>query len=184
MAQVTAPWSTLDDAALLRASRDDPEAFGELVRRHQAVVFGAAFRVVGDRQVAEDLAQEAFLRAFQASGEFRGEGTVGAWLYRIAKNLALNQVSRRREHPGDLPDLPAKTDPESEYLRTADIRAVRQAVASLPAPLREPLVLREYQGLSYDEIGRRLGLATNTVRTRIHRGRKAVQEALSERDHR
>jgi RNA polymerase sigma-70 factor (ECF subfamily) len=104
---------------------------------------------------------------------------VRAWLYRIAHNLALNAVTRSREVPTEevFDDVLSAT-PEWHVLRQADITRVREAIASLPQALRTPLVLREYTEASYDEISDRLGLPLNTVRTRIHRARNALEAVL------
>jgi RNA polymerase sigma-70 factor (ECF subfamily) len=173
------PLAEASDEDLVARCRRQPEAFAEVVRRHQAVVFGAAFRVVHDPTAAEDLAQEAFLRAFKALDDYRGEGGLAAWLYRIARNLALNSVTRSRETPtDDLPDPIDEVTPESEALRSADIAAVRAALQRLPEALRRPLVLREYRGMAYEEIAECMGLPVNTIKTRIHRAKQGLEHIL------
>lgn len=168
-----------DDADLLQLSAHNPNAFGELVARHQAFVFGAAFRVTQNRDTAQDIAQEAFLRAFRTAGEYRGDGPVRAWLYRIARNLAINAVTRAREFPSsEGHDIPVDRSPEWHLLRAADIAEVRTAIAELPDALRIPLVEREYHDRTYEDIAERLDIPLNTVRTRIHRARKALEAAL------
>jgi RNA polymerase sigma-70 factor, ECF subfamily len=171
----------VDDAELLRSSVTNPLAFGELVSRHQAFVFGAAFRITRDHSLAEDIAQEAFLKAFRMAGDYRAEGPVRAWLYRIARNLAINAVTRSREVPSEEQiDLPTDRTPEWHLLRAAKIDDVRKAVLSLPEALRTALIEREYNDCSYEQIAHKLGLPLNTVRTRIHRARKALEEALGD----
>jgi len=170
-----------DDVELLRRSSSDPSAFGELVARHQAFVFGAAFRITRDHALSEDIAQEAFLRAFKTAGEYRSEGPVRAWIYRIARNLALNSVTRNREIPSVLSDdVPNERSPEWHVLRAARIDDVRKAIAALPDALRGALIEREYNERSYEEIAELLELPINTVRTRIHRARKALEETLGD----
>lgn len=167
------------DAELLATAHNDPEAFGELVSRHQSFVFGAALRVVRDPNRAQDIAQEAFLRAYRAADQYRGESEVRGWLYSIARNLALNAITRNREQPHDLViDITDHSSPESELMRAHDISIVREAVGSLPEAMRGPLVLREYGDMSYEEIAERLDLPVNTVRTRIFRARKALERRL------
>lgn len=169
----------VDDVDLLRMSTDDPTAFGELVRRHQAFVFGAAFRITRDHSLAEDIAQDAFLRAYRTASDFRADGPVRAWLYRIARNLALNAVTRNREVPTEDPiELPMERTPEWHLLRATAIDDVRRAISALPEALRTALIEREYHDCSYEEIADKLGLPLNTVRTRIHRARKALEESL------
>lgn len=170
----------LDDIELIEACRLEPHHFSEVVRRHQRLVFGAAFRVVKDATVAEDVAQEAFLRAFKAVDAYRGEGEVGAWLYRISRNLALNVVSRSRETPTEeMTDLldPART-PEAEAIRREDIRSVRVALREVPELLRRPLIMREYQHMTYEDIAETIGIPLNTVRSRIFRAKRALEAQL------
>ncbi len=175
-----AQWESLSDLELARAASDDLDAFAELIRRHQDFVFGAVLRVVKDRTQAEDLAQEAFLRAYRALDGFRGDAAVRSWLYRIATNLATNAVTRRREYPSDtMPDQPARGHGPVRELEAAELRAhLRQAIAELPEELRVPLVLREYDELSYQEIADTTGLPLNTVRTRILRARRALRDKM------
>lgn len=174
---LTRPGSeSADDLDLVHAPGDGLEAFGELVRRHQDFVFGAALRVVRDRLLAEDLAQEAFLRAYRGRHRFRGDAAVRTWLYRIATNLALNAVTRRREFPTEeLPDAPVPWGPAAAA-EAANLREhLRTAIENLPESLRGPLVLREYHEMSYEEIAQATGLPLNTVRTRILRARRALR---------
>ena len=173
----------LDDTQLIEACRHAPHAFGEVVRRHQRVVFGAAFRIVKDATVAEDVAQEAFLRAFKAVDDYRGEGELGAWLYRISRNLALNVVSRNRETPTEgMTELldPART-PEAETIRQEDIRSVQVALREVPELLRRPLVMREYQHMTYEDIAEAIDIPINTVRSRIFRAKRALEAQLEGR---
>ncbi|MBT8213327.1 MAG: sigma-70 family RNA polymerase sigma factor [Acidimicrobiia bacterium] len=179
----SADYPALSDSELVELARDDLEAFGELVRRHQDFVFGAAMRIVRNPVTAQDVAQDAFIRAYKALPDFRGDAQFRSWVYRIASNLALNTVQRNREHATDLmPETetsrhgrPAHQTEMSE-LRTA----IENAVDELNDELRIPLVLREFGGLSYQEIADETGLPLNTVRTRILRGRRALAEKLEE----
>lgn len=171
--------SQLDDHEILARAQDDPRAFAVLIERHQAFVFGAAFRVTNHRQLAEDMTQETFLRAYRSAASFRGEGEVRAWLYRIARNLALNAVTRAREVAVErVPDTVASPSSEDAAMRRGRSAAVRAEIQSLPELLRGPLVLREFNGLSYQEISERLDLPINTVRTRLHRARAALGASL------
>jgi RNA polymerase sigma-70 factor (ECF subfamily) len=167
------------DPELVTAAAEDLDAFAEIVRRHQDFVFGAALRVTRDPVIAEDLAQETFVRAYRGLGSFRGDAQVRSWLYRIATNLALNAVQRRREYPAEtLPESAQQSGPAHE-LELGELRAeLRQAIESLPEDLRGPLVLREYHELSYQEIAAATGLPLNTVRTRILRARRALRDRM------
>jgi RNA polymerase sigma-70 factor (ECF subfamily) len=172
-------YAELSDEELVEASLNDLEAFGELIRRHQDFVYGAAMRIVRNPVMAQDLAQEAFVRAHRGLSGFRGQAQVRSWLYRIATNLALNAVQRRREYPAEtLPDRPAQYDPASDAVNQALREDLESAIAELPDKLKKPLVLREYEGMSYQEIADTLDLPINTVRTRILRGRRALREKM------
>ncbi len=172
-------YAELSDEDLVAAALSDLEAFGELIRRHQDFVYGAALRVVRNPVIAQDLAQEAFVRAHRALPGFRGQAQVRSWLYRIATNLALNAVQRRKEYPADtLPEQPARYDPANDAVNQALRKDIEKAVGELPEKLKAPLVLREFEGLSYQEIADALDLPLNTVRTRILRARRALREKL------
>lgn len=170
-----------DDQDLVSAAADgELEAFGELVRRHQDFVYGAVLRVVRNRALAEDISQDCFLRAYRALPDFRGESKVRSWLYRIAHNLALNAVTRSREYPTDtMPDISSVLGSPEKSAELAEMREEMElAIEGLPTDMREPLVLRELDHLSYEEIAERLDLPLNTVRTRIFRARRALQNQM------
>ena len=172
-------YADLSDDELVEASTSDLEAFGELIRRHQDFVYGAALRIVRNPVMAQDLAQETFIRAHRALSGFRGQAQVRSWLYRIATNLALNAVQRRKEYPAEtLPDKPARQDPVSDAENRALRRDLEEAIAELPEKLKKPLVLREFEHMSYQEIAEVMDLPLNTVRTRILRARRALREKL------
>lgn len=138
-------------------------------------------RVVRNPSIAEELAQETFLRAFRALDGFRGDAQVRSWLYRIATNLAKNAVTRRKEFPAlEGLDQPVLTHPTARLETHAMSIDLRAAIDRLPAKLREPLVLREFEELSYEEIAEKTGTPLNTVRTRILRARRALREEMEE----
>lgn len=175
------PYGDLDDAELAVIAVDDLEAFGELVRRHQDFVYGAALRVARNTTLAQDIAQEAFVRAHRGLTNFKGDSHVRSWLYRIATNLALNAVQRRREFPTEtMPEPATPSGPERQTELQALRHALEEAIATLPDDQRIPLVMREYGGLSYAEIAEETGLPLNTVRTRILRARRALRSSLEE----
>jgi RNA polymerase sigma-70 factor (ECF subfamily) len=140
----------MTDTELVGAVESDLEAFGELVRRHQDFVYGAALRVVRNPVLAQDVAQDAFIRAYRALPEFRGQAAVRSWLYRIATNLAINAVQRRREYPADVfPERAAAGGPERDAVRGDMADHLRAAIEELPDDLKQPLVMREYGYRSY-----------------------------------
>lgn len=174
----------LDDAVLVqRAQEGYLDAYEQLVHRHSKSVFHLAYRLLGDHTVAQDLAQESFLEAWRALPRFRGEAAFGTWLYRITTNRCLNQLRR----PGRPDPLDAvhqlATDapgPADDAVARAQIRAVRLAVARLPPAQRVPLVLSEYQGLSYAEIAEITTSTVPAVRSQLFRARRALARSLQE----
>ncbi len=179
MGQTDKRWLELSDAELVVECERDIAAFGEIVRRHQDFVYGAALRVVRNPTLAEDVAQEAFVRAYKALPDFRQESQLRSWLYRIATNLALNAVTRRREYPQvEIPEHRPEPGPERRVERVMLREHFDRAVRELPEDLRVPLVMREYEGMSYQEIADATGLPLNTVRTRILRARRGLRGAM------
>ena len=172
----------LVDGELLGACRrGDPAAFEELVARTQHRVYALAYRLVGDRGEAEDVAQEAYLRVFRSLGGFRQESRFETWLHRIVVNAAMTHL-RRRGRFGELARDP-ETDPEPPPAppaqdRAADRDLIRRALEELPHGMRTTLVLYEMYGLSCREIGLELGLSEGAVKVRLHRARKRLKEAI------
>ena len=162
----------------------DEAAFTLLVREHGRAVFGVVFRRVGDRALAEDLAQETFLRAWRARAQFRG-GDTGArgWLCAIAANVARDHLRARRRRPleedavySDIPSV--KDDPASAAQASASLEQLRAALAVLPAGQREMFLLRERDGLSYKEIAAVLRCPIGTVMSGLARARERLLEAM------
>jgi RNA polymerase sigma-70 factor, ECF subfamily len=168
---------------LARLRAGDPRAFEELVTTYEHRVFGVALRMLGSRAEAEEIAQEAFLRAHRAVVSFRGDARLGTWLYGIASRLCLNRLSSpdRRMARGDaaLADVPATTPDAAAEVERAELdAALRTAIEELPNEQRLVLVLRDVEGLSYEEIADALALVPGTVRSRLHRARMQLKEKL------
>jgi RNA polymerase sigma-70 factor, ECF subfamily len=168
---------------LARLRAGDPRAFEELVTTYQHRVFGVALRMLGSRAEAEEIAQEAFLRAHRAVVSFRGDARLGTWLYGIASRLCLNRLSSpdRRMARGDaaLAGVPATTPDAAAEVERAELdAALRTAIEELPNEQRLVLVLRDVEGLSYEEIADALALVPGTVRSRLHRARMQLKEKL------
>jgi RNA polymerase sigma-70 factor (ECF subfamily) len=162
--------------------RGDPEAFEEIVRITYRPVYTLAFRLVGDRQDAEDVCQEAYLRVFRALGTFRGDARFETWLYRIVTNAALSFL-RRKGRFGDLhPEVEVEpATPSSELLladRTVDRDALEAALLELPVAMRAVVVLKDVYGLSHQEIAEELGASEGAVKVRLHRARKRLKDRL------
>jgi RNA polymerase sigma-70 factor (ECF subfamily) len=171
----------LDEAALVRAARrGDRDAFVQLVRLHQAGVRAFAHGLLGDRTLAEDVAQEAFLRAWRGLSTFRGDAAFGTWLYTITRRAALDEVRR--------PAL--RTVPVHEAATLADWRVgdpvlrgdIERALEALEPAQREAFLLVAVLGLSYQEVGEMTGCPPGTVASRVFRARTRLAAALSLRE--
>jgi RNA polymerase sigma-70 factor (ECF subfamily) len=174
-----------DDAPLVdRLRRGEPRAFEDLVIGYQHRVFGVALRMLGNRAEAEELAQEVFLRAYRAIGEFRGDAKLSTWLYAIASRLCLNRLSsgeRRMARQGEetLTRLASSEIGPAEELERSELEAaLHRAIAELADERRIVIVLRDLEGLSYEEIAAALELEPGTLRSRLHRARMDLRDKL------
>jgi RNA polymerase sigma-70 factor (ECF subfamily) len=167
-----------------RLRTGDLRAFEELVIAYQHRVFGVALRMLGTRAEAEEIAQETFLRAHRALPEFRGEARLGTWLYAIASRLCLNRLAapdHRLVRGADdaLAAAPAHEPDAAATLERSELdAALRDAIAALPEERRIVVILRDLEGLSYDEIAEALALEPGTVRSRLHRARMDLKAKL------
>lgn len=185
---------TSDLSLVRRVQRGDKGAFDLLVRKYQHKVVKLVMRYMRDPADAEDVAQEAFIKAYRALPQFRGDSAFYTWLYRIAINTAKNAiVSRDRspveyhldlQNPEDSYDMHGRlADAETPegLLLTEEIRTiVNRAIEALPEDLRTAIVLRELEGLSYEEIASAMECPVGTVRSRIFRAREAIDRKLAE----
>jgi RNA polymerase sigma-70 factor (ECF subfamily) len=174
-----------DEAQLVdRLRQGDPRAFEELVIAYQHRVFGVALRMLGSRAEAEEAAQEVFLRAHRAIADFRGDAKLSTWLYAIASRLCMNRLAsgeRRllREGEETLARIPSgHPSPADELERSERDAALHRAIAELSDERRMVVVLRDLEGLSYEEIASALDLELGTVRSRLHRARMDLKEKL------
>jgi len=166
----------VDDWILLEAAQDgDVDAFEALVRRHQAAVYRVALRMLGSEADAQDATQETFVRAWRGLRRFRGESAVRTWLYRIVTRRCLDVIAARRPTE-DLREAKLQTgaDPAEIAEQRERLRAVTRIIAGLPGEQRAALVLREFEGLSYDQVAAVLNTSVPAVKGRIHRARLAV----------
>lgn len=170
------------DAELVARSRaGDTPAYGELVRRHERALNRHLFNLTGSREEARELAQDVFLKGWEALGESDPGGHVQAWLYRIASNLAFDLLRRRkvvRFVPiGDDYDVVSPDEGPDKRLQSKQAMAALQAALDrLPVDLKEVVLLREVEGLSYGEISAALGINDGTVKSRLARARAALAE--------
>ncbi len=181
----------LDQELVRRVQQGDSTAFDVLVRKYQHRIVGLIGRYVADWSECQDVAQDAFMRAYRALPNFRGDAQFYTWLHRIAVNTAKNHlVAQNRRPPGadiDVDDaeqfdsairLRDNDTPERELMRQQVEQAVLRVVEGLPEELREAISLREAEGLSYEEIASRMGCPIGTVRSRIFRARDAIDQEL------
>jgi RNA polymerase sigma-70 factor (ECF subfamily) len=187
-------WSDVDsgEAALVaRCLAGDEGACADLVFAHQRMVYALALNLLGDRDEALDLSQEVFLRVFRTLSGFRGQSALRTWIYRIAVNQARNRIRWwRRRHRGDqvsldehltnFGDLESKQDILPDRLLASKETATKiwQALARLPFDQRTALILREVDGLRYEEIAFTLDVAVGTVKSRLTRARQALRADL------
>lgn len=164
--------------------RGDPEAFRALFEKYKDLVYSVALRYSGDPAVAQDIAQDTFLKLFSALGSFRGDSNFEAWLYRMVVNSCFDQKRKTRRLTPLLDGiLDALRTPDvsvlDEVLRSEMSTYVRSVVDGLPANQRMVVVLRYTQGLSYEEIAAILGCSTGTIASRLNRAHKLLERRLS-----
>lgn len=182
----------IDQLLVERVQRGDKQAFGLLVAKYQRKLMRLLSRLIRDPAEAEDVAQETFIKAYRALGSFRGESAFYTWLYRIGVNTAKNHlVSQGRRAPTstEFDSEEAEGFEEGEQLRDINTperllmtkqigQTVEEAMAALPEELRTAIVLREIDGLAYEEIATVMDCPIGTVRSRIFRAREAIAQRL------
>lgn len=162
-----------------RCRRGEQAAFEELVELTHRRVFTLAYRLVGDRHEAEDVAQDAYLRMYRGLPGFRGDSTFETWLYRITANAAVSRL-RRRGRFGDLLDDPedAVDVPDEAGVEPVDRDEIQRALFALPVAQRTVLVMRDAYGFSIREIAEELGITEGAVKVRIHRARRRLKDLV------
>ena len=187
---MTAP--DTDQQLVQRAQRGDLRAFDLLVLKYQGRIAALVSRYVSDAGEVEDVTQEAFIKAYRALGKFRGDSAFYTWLYRIAANAAKNHLVAKGRRPGadaTIEDaegfdegglLSESASPEALAMGGELAEVVESALNALPNELKAALMLREFDGLSYDDIADVLGCPVGTVRSRIFRAREAIDQRVKE----
>ena len=178
-----------DKKLVKRVQKGDKGAFDLLVLKYQHKIVNLVMRYVRDPEIALDITQEAFIKAYRALPRFRGDSAFYTWMYRIAVNTAKNHLAAQRRRPMDVEldmqdpeqyDLHAKlkeTDtPEGVLLSNELKETVERAIAALPEDLRTAIILRELEGMSYEEIAQTMECPVGTVRSRIFRARDAISK--------
>lgn len=179
-----------DEELVARSMRGDADSFNELILRWERPIYALAYRTIGREEDARDVCQETFLRAFRALPGFRGQAKFSSWLYRIALNLCRDWVRRDRRTPvvqapedKDLAELAAAVEPsesiEDLVARRDLTRAVEKAMALLPEEQRTAIVLKEYHGMTFQEIADVVGCPLSTVKTRLYQGLSVLRRELA-----
>lgn len=177
-----------DEARLIARSRQqDHEAFGQLVDRHASVIVNLAYRMVGNRADAEDLAQDAFLAAFKALPTFRADSKFSTWLYRIAANKCKDWLRAKHPPAVELDDNEAVAahvveshTPERLLSQQQVAQQLDEAIQRLPPLYREAFVLKHIEGLSYEDMQDLLGVNADTLKMRVYKGRVQLSRELSQ----
>jgi len=182
----------LDHDLVQRVQQGDKSAYDLLVIKYQHRVVQLVNRYIRDPSEAQDVAQEAFIKAYRALDNFRGDSAFYTWLYRIAINTAKNYlVSRSRrfsdyqvdvqdaEQIENAPQLKGMDTPEFMLMNDEIVNVIKLAIEKLPEEMKVAIMLREFEGMSYEEISQAMGCPVGTVRSRIFRAREAIDEKLS-----
>lgn len=182
----------LDQDLVRRVQQGDKSAFDLLVIKYQHKIVHLVNRYVKDPSEAQDVAQDTFIKAYKALGEFRGESAFYTWLYRIAINTAKNYLlSRSRRHSDyevdmqdaeqieNAPQLKDIETPENQLMNDQIVQVIKAAIEKLPEEMRIAIMLREFEGMSYEEIAEAMDCPIGTVRSRIFRAREAIDEKLN-----
>ena len=188
------PMVDADEQALLERIRNgDDSGFEQLVKQHTGKIIGLAWRLVGNREEAEDLAQEAFLRLHRSLPDFRGDSRISTWLYRTTTRLAIDHLRRERikrklfffRQNNDAPDpvelaSDARNDPGRELLAQEAMKSLRRSLGKLSSRQQVIFTLRHYEGLTLKEIAEHLGLETGTVKAHLHRAVTQLRRDLAD----
>ncbi len=176
-----APTTAHDSDDVRAAAAGDRQAFQRLYELHVGRVYGALHRLAGyDHARAEDLTQDAFIRAWQKLPGFRHESAFGTWLYRLAINVALMDIRARSADPVRVIDHELLPDPGETPFCAAEREELEQAIGHLPPRARAVLVLHDIEGWRHEDIGHELGMAVGTSKAQLHRARRLLRKALGE----
>ena len=186
-----APMTWTDEELVTRSKTGDTESFNQLVRRWERPIFALAYRTLGREEDARDVTQETFLRAFRALAGFKGDSKFSSWLYRIALNLCRDWIRRERRTP--LVAVPEGVEVEQLAVERREVASVEDlaaraelsgvvatAMAHLPAEQRTAIILKEYHGLTFQEIADLLNCPLSTVKTRVYQGLGLLRRHLAE----
>ena len=188
-----------EDELIARAAEGDAQAFAELVKKYEKLVYNLSYQASGNADDAFDISQEVFIKVYRSLRKFRGDCRFFTWLYRITMNtvkdyirsqkrrktVSLSDYDEDEENPSgtrDIPDEGAEADPEEMTEKKERRELVRQAIGQLSEDHRTVVTLRDMEGYSYEEIAEMLGLEIGTVKSRLNRARLAIKEYLLDRN--
>jgi RNA polymerase sigma-70 factor (ECF subfamily) len=186
---VRTPWT--DEELVARSVAGDADSFNQLILRWERPIYALAYRTIGREEDARDIVQDTFLRAYRALPGFKGQAKFSSWLYRIALNLCRDWARKQRRTPTvaapegvELADLASEQGPvesiEDLVARREMGRAVAQAMKQLPDEQRTAIILKEYHGLTFQEIADLQGCPLSTVKTRLYQGLSVLRRALEQ----
>jgi len=182
-----------DEELVARSRSGDMDSFNQLILRWERPIYALAYRVIGQEEDARDVAQETFLRAFRALPGFKGQAKFSSWIYRIALNLCRDWIRRKKRTPVsqvpedvDLSELAAEQGPvesvEELVARRELSEVVEEAMALLPEEQRTAVILKEYHGMTFQEIADLQGCPLSTVKTRLYQGLSVLRKHLREKN--
>jgi RNA polymerase sigma-70 factor, ECF subfamily len=187
-------WEDPDVRLMLRVREDDQEAFAELLARYGSRIFGHFFRVLGDRQDAEDLTQEVFLRVYRSRKRYQPRARFATWLFHITQNVARNAIRSRRRHPSVQLEVLGSADdnsllesllfdrgeePSRPVERAEVARVVRDAVSGLAGRQRTAVELHQFEDRTYNEVAARMDMSPEAAKSLLYRARNQLRESLS-----
>lgn len=167
-----------DYELIQKVAQKDLEAFQKLVHRYKRMVINVCFRLTGDRENAEDVAQEVFFRVYQKAKTFRGRSRLSTWIYRIAVNLSLNYNRRQNNFLQEKYPSAHFNSPDTILENKEDRQLIKKALDSLPEKQRTAFILHHWEGLSYQEIAGILKSSLSAIESRIHRAKRSLKDAL------
>ena len=187
--ELTARWTAATDAApsadvsdlelVVRAKKGDADAFSILVKRHQNLVFNLAYRFMRDSALAEDMAQEAFLKAYRLLNGFRGDCNFSTWMYRVTVSVCLTEINRRKKRQEvELQPIDGRREPQSRIESSDVFELIRGCVKLLPARYASIITLYYLKEIPYDEIAQVMQIPMGTLKTWMYRARNQLRSIV------
>lgn len=177
-----------EDSLVRQAAHGDAYAFEQLMRKHESRMYSVAVRMCGNRDDAQDCVQDAMLRIYRALDRFKGQSSFSTWVYRITMNTCLDELRRRKSRATTSLDQLLETGwaptdefdtPEHRAIAGERRQALSKAIANLPEDMRSAIILREMQGLTYEEISDALSVNVGTIKSRISRAREKLRQCIT-----